>query len=176
MGGEGVTARLFQMDDVLDSDHWYTPPWIFDGLAITFDLDVAAPADALSWIPAQRFYTIADDGLALPWTGTVWCNPPYSAPTAWCYKWARHGDGCILLRADLSTRGPFAAMSAATSIYVPPKRLQFVNGHGGTTGAVNFSTVLLGLGPIADAGIARLASRYGGSGRKLTTTAKGNMT
>jgi hypothetical protein len=160
-----VSARLFGVDDVLDADHWYTPAWVFDGLAIVFDLDVAAPVETLDWLPARQRYTVADDGLSMPWHGTVWCNPPYSAPTAWCYRWAEHGNGCILLRADLSTRGPFAAMSAATSLYVPPKRLQFVNGHGGETGAVNFSTVLLGVGTEADAGLRRLAAKYGGVAR-----------
>jgi hypothetical protein len=160
------------MGDVIDSDHWYTPPWIFDGLGITFDLDVAAPAEPLEWIPARRSYTLDDDGLAQPWHGTVWCNPPYSAPTAWCYRWAQHGDGCILLRADLSTRGPFAATAAASSLYVPPRRVQFVNGQGGETGAVNFSSVLLGVGAIADHGIERLGARYGGVAVRLERTSR----
>lgn len=163
-----LAGRLFDVDDISDSDQWYTPPWIFEGLGVTFDLDVAAPQEPLDWIPARRRYTAADDGLVLPWHGTVWCNPPYSAPTAWCYRWARHGDGCILLRADVSTRGPFAAMSAATSLYVPARRLEFVNGHGTKCGLTNFSTVLLGAGPTADAALGRLAARSGGAARLLT--------
>ena len=40
-----------------------------------FTLDVAAaPHNA----KAERYYTRADDGLLQPWTGRVWCNPPYS--------------------------------------------------------------------------------------------------
>lgn len=162
-------SRLFAIPDALDSDAWYTPEWIFDGLGITFDLDVAAPAELLPWIPAKARYTVADDGLLQPWHGVIWCNPPYSAPTAWCRRWAQHPDGCILLRADLSTSGPFAALTAATSVYVPSKRLEFVDGHGGRTGLTNFSTVLLGRGPVADAGIARLARLRGGTGRLLVT-------
>jgi hypothetical protein len=160
-------SRLFAIHDVLDSDAWYTPRWIFDGLGIQFDLDVAAPADAVSWIPADRHYSVADDGLTQPWHGTVWCNPPYSAPRLWCYRWAEHDSGCILLRADLSTAGPHCAIQAASSLYVPPKRLQFVKGRGGDTGSVNFSTILLGRGDIADQGISRLAAKYGGAGRQL---------
>lgn len=160
-------ARLFGIDDALDTDAWYTPPWIFDGLGVTFDLDVSAPAEPLEWLPARQRYTVAEDGLALPWQGLVWCNPPYSAPTAWCRKWAQHPDGFLLIRADLSTSGPFAAVSAATSLYVPSKRIQFVNGQGGGTGAVNFSSVLLGRGSTADAAIARLASTAGGTARRL---------
>jgi hypothetical protein len=165
------TARLFPLADALDSDAWYTPPWIFEGLGVELDLDVAAPAEPLAWIPAKRRYTVAEDGLNLPWFGLVWCNPPYSAPTAWCKRWSQHPDGFLLVRADLSTGGPYAAFTAASSLYVPPKRIQFVNGHGGSTGAVNFSSVLLGRGPTADAALVRLAVASGGSARCLTEQA-----
>lgn len=103
-------SRLFAIDDALDSDAWYTPPWVFDGLGVEFDLDVAAPAEPLEWVPARQRYTVADDGLLQPWFGLVWCNPPYSAPTAWCRRWAQHPDGFLLIRADLSTGGPFVAV------------------------------------------------------------------
>lgn len=162
-----MSARLFPIADALDSDAWYTPPWVFDGLGVEFDLDVAHPSDPLPWLPARCVYTDADDGLLMPWFGLVWCNPPYSAPTAWCKRWADHDDGFLLIRADLSTGGPFLAFSAATSIYVPRKRIQFVNGHGGKTGAVNFSSVLLGRGDTADQALFRLADTAGGSARLL---------
>jgi hypothetical protein len=172
----GQGARLFHIDDALDSDAWYTPPWIFEGLGVTLDLDVAAPAEPLAWIPARHRYTVADDGLNLPWFGLVWCNPPYSAPTAWCRRWAEHPDGFLLVRADLSTGGPFVAFSAASSVYVHSKRVQFVNGHGGSTGAVNFSSILMGRGPVADSALARLAAHTGGSARMLRATAHTDAT
>lgn len=162
-----MSARLFGIEDALDSDAWYTPPWIFDGLGVTFDLDVASPADPLPWIPARTRYTVADDGLNLPWFGMVWCNPPYSEPAPWCRKWAEHPDGFLLIRSDLSSSGPFAAVSAATSVYVPAKRIQFVNGHGSGSGSVNFSSVLLGRGGRADAAMVRLADQHGGTARLL---------
>lgn len=160
-------SRLFALDNVVDSDDWYTPAWIFDGLGLTFDLDVAAPDGGAAAVPCRAFYTVADDGLLSPWHGTVWCNPPYSAPTLWCRKWAQHEAGCILIRADLSTSGPFTAYSAADALYVPAKRLQFVSGAGAKTGAVNFSTVLLGRGPHVVAAMDRLAATYGGTNRHL---------
>lgn len=51
-----------------------------------FDLDVAAaPHNA----KAPTFYAIEDDGLTRPWSGRVWCNPPYSDCGAWVRKaWA----------------------------------------------------------------------------------------
>lgn len=160
-------SRLFAVANVLDSDDWYTPRWVFDGLGLTFDLDVAAPDGGAPNVPARAFYCVADDGLLAPWHGVVWCNPPYSAPTTWCRKWATHPDGCLLIRADLSTAGPFAAWSAADACWVPPKRLQFESGAGRSSGAVNFSTILLARGPVSSAGTFRLAGKYGGTARAL---------
>jgi DNA N-6-adenine-methyltransferase (Dam) len=163
-----MSARLFGIDDALDSDAWYTPEWVFDGMGVTFDLDVAAPADGVPWLPAERHYSVADDGLNMPWSGWVWCNPPYSDPGPWCRRWAEHEPGgALLIRADLSTGGPFTAFAAATSIYVPRKRMQFVSGSGKPSGSVNFSTVILGRGDLIDDALHRLADTYGGRAAKF---------
>lgn len=48
-----------------------------------FDLDPAATAESAK---AAVFFTAADDGLAQPWFGRVWLNPPYSDLGAWVSK------------------------------------------------------------------------------------------
>ena len=57
---------------------WATPWWLVrhcEGyFLLPFDLDVCATADNAK---APRFFTPADDGLAQPWHGRCWCNPPY---------------------------------------------------------------------------------------------------
>jgi hypothetical protein len=79
-------------------DERYTPQWIFDGMGLVFDLDVAAPVDpAMRTTPARRHLCIHDDGLTAPWDGLVWMNPPYSAATAWAKRWTAHPDGVCLL-------------------------------------------------------------------------------
>jgi phage N-6-adenine-methyltransferase len=59
-----------------------------------FDLDVAAaPHNA----KCETFYTREDDGLAQPWSGRVWCNPPYSDLNAWVSKAWEELDNCEII-------------------------------------------------------------------------------
>lgn len=68
------------------SDEWATPRDRFAEWAAElgpFDLDAAATAENAL---CDRFFTAEDDGLAQPWSGTVWCNPPYSNVARWVEK------------------------------------------------------------------------------------------
>lgn len=90
--------KLFAVEQTeYTSDDYYTPKWIFDALGLEFDLDVACPPEGPLFTPAKAFYTQADDGLAQPWHGLVWMNPPYSKPGPWVEKWLQHGNGLALL-------------------------------------------------------------------------------
>jgi len=51
------------------SDEWYTPKFVFDGLGIEFDIDVCSPIGGTGIVPAKKFYSIEDDGLASAWGG-----------------------------------------------------------------------------------------------------------
>lgn len=71
-------------------DDCYTPKWVFDAMRLNFDLDVAAPPGGAWHVPAERYFTARDDGLAQEWTGLVWCNPPYSNYAPWADRFATH--------------------------------------------------------------------------------------
>jgi len=79
------------------SDDFYTPKWIFDALDITFDIDVCSPPGGPLHTPCRHYYTMYDDGLAQPWHGLVWMNPPYSKPQPWIDRWLEHGNGVALI-------------------------------------------------------------------------------
>jgi len=82
-------------------DEWLTPPWILEELG-TFDLDPCAPVNR-PWDTARKHYTIEDNGLTQPWTGRVWCNPPYSDIDPWLVRMAHHQNGTVLCFARTDT-------------------------------------------------------------------------
>lgn len=62
------------------SPEWYTPARILDRARVvlgTIDLDPASSAAANEDVQATAFYAQADNGLAQPWRGNVYMNPPY---------------------------------------------------------------------------------------------------
>lgn len=73
-------------DDEIDDRG--TPQHLWDELneRYRFTLDVAAaPHNA----KCTMYYTRLADGLLQPWTGSVWCNPPYLGLDRWLEKaWA----------------------------------------------------------------------------------------
>ena len=74
---------------------WLTPPHILRALG-EFDLDPCASLDR-PWDTAKNHYTVEDDGLAQPWFGRVWCNPPYGpGMDKWLNKLANHSGGGLL--------------------------------------------------------------------------------
>lgn len=67
------------------SDMWETPQYLFDELdkEFHFTLDVCATPENAK---CSNYYTKEQDGLAQPWKGVVWCNPPYGRQIS---QWVR---------------------------------------------------------------------------------------
>lgn len=111
------------------TDDYYTPAWVFKRLGLEFDIDVAAPPGGVPWIPAARYFTQADDGLAQDWEGLVWCNPPYSRARPWVERMIDHGNGVLLLPLvdsawldDLWTSGATTTLMPVDMKFVRPNQ------------------------------------------------------
>jgi hypothetical protein len=134
------------------SDDWYTPPAIFDALGLTFDLDPCSPG-ASHWVPARKVYTLADDGLAHQWHGTVFMNPPFGGRLGhvpWLRRFLDHQDGIAIVRAYTSS-GWFHdwAVRAQTMLF-PRGKTKFIRPDGSVGSAPGHGVVLLGCGAVAN--------------------------
>jgi phage N-6-adenine-methyltransferase len=117
------------------SDNWPTPRWVVDLLAREFTpsgfFDLA-PAAEPSNAKAVEYFTEADDGLAQPWHGRCWLNPPYGRVIGdWLAKARREVD-CgnaslvvALVAARVDTRWFRQAAAAASLLRLWPGRIRF---------------------------------------------------
>ena len=130
------------------SDEWYTPPEIFQALGLVFDLDPCSPGPG-HWVPAQTIYTRVDDGLARPWFGRVFVNPPFGGRHGhlpWIEKFLAHGNGIAIVRAYTSA-GWFhdLALRAETMLF-PRGKTKFIRPDGTVGSQPGHGVVLLGMG------------------------------
>lgn len=130
------------------SDDHYTPKWLFEKMAVTFDLDVASPPEGVAYIPTKRFYTQKDDGLNSCWDGFVWCNPPYSNVEPWVNKMINHRNGIMLLP-TVKSFWRLKVWNDADGICEPDgvDRIKFI--HKGKEKEIMFPTFLAGWGELA---------------------------
>ena len=111
---------------------WYTPPEIFEALGVSFDLDPCSPiAGPVPWVPARRFLSARENGLAVPWSGRVWLNPPYGPLTPrFLHRLAEHGDGIALVFSRTETRWFQATAPRADAICFLRDRVSFIRQDG----------------------------------------------
>jgi ParB family chromosome partitioning protein len=123
------------------NNEWYTPATHIElvrQVLGNIDLDPASNPIAQQTVQAERFYTQDDDGLAKPWIGRVFCNPPYSKGliTPFVIKMlAETGTGnvpeaILLTHNHTDTRWFQALFGAARRICFTAGRLDFYGPNG----------------------------------------------
>ena len=127
-----------------NAQEWLTPPEIVRALGV-FDLDPCAAPDPRPWDTATIHITKPYDGLAVPWHGRVWCNPPYGRETfKWMAKLAEHKRGIALIFARTETQGFHAEVwNKAHSIFFFRGRLKFYYPDGSQGGPANAPSCLV---------------------------------
>jgi hypothetical protein len=139
-----------------------------------FDLDPCASVRQ-PWPTAGTMYARPADGLALPWFGLVWLNPPFGPEwPEWVEMLADHGSGIALINARTETR-PFHRLvwGRADALFFFAGRLYFHRPITGERWPFNAGapSVLAGYGAVAVRRIRRLTrkgSKYPGRLIRLT--------
>lgn len=140
------------------TDDWYTPPEIFAAIGLRFDLDPCSPG-AGHWVPANRIYTKQDDGLSHPWTGMVFCNPPFGGRhghVPWLLRFLDHGNGVAIVRAYTSSDWFHDhIVPRAEALLFPRGKTKFIRPDGTRGNNPGHGVVLLGMGNTACRGLER---------------------
>jgi DNA N-6-adenine-methyltransferase (Dam) len=133
------------------TSEWFTPPEIFSALGLEFDLDPCSPGPG-HWVPARKIYTVGDDGLAQPWEGLVFVNPPFGGRNGhvpWLRKFLDHGNGIAIVRAYTSSAWFTEHAVQADLMLFPRGKTKFIRPDGSIGRAPGHGVVLLGMGDVA---------------------------
>jgi len=136
--GEGIT------------NDWITPRWILDSLG-HFDLD-PCESNSQPWLCADKGYRLCrgEDGLALPWEGSVYCNPPYGPHTAhWIERCRDHGDVIMLIFARTETRAFWKVWTGMHGILFLKGRVSFFLPDGSKAASGTAPSCLVAFGEAA---------------------------
>lgn len=140
------------------SDEWWTPKFVFDALDVTFDLDVAAPAQGPLHVPARRW--LSENSLETEWHGFVWMNPPFGGRNAlgpWLDKFFAHGNG-IALVPDRTSAPWFQDAWPKADAALFTRKIRFIRPDGTEGKSPSNGTCLLAAGGAADHALFRAAS------------------
>ena len=107
------------------TDLWATPQDFFDkqNAIYSFTLDVCATADNAK---CARYFTEADDGLAQPWQGVCWMNPPYGRAIG---LWMRKAHESHLTGATVVCLVPSRTDTRWWHDYAMKGQIEFIRGR-----------------------------------------------
>ncbi len=135
------TAEARRIGCTTGTPEWFTPPTIIAAARRVMggiDLDPATCLAAQAIIQAATYYTVEDSGLFHAWTGRIWLNPPFDAPTIRrfvaklvnAYQAGDVAQAVLLTDAGTDTRWFHTALDAATAVCFSRGRIHFLTTQG----------------------------------------------
>jgi len=131
------------------TNEWYTPPEIFEGLNVKFDLDPCSSGDRKDFVPAKKVFTKKDNGFEKEWKGFVFMNPPFGGRNGvvpWLEKFIKHGNGIAIARAYTSAGWFHDHIPNVDAILFPRGKTQFIRADGTVGKGPSSGIVLIACG------------------------------
>lgn len=142
VAGEVTTAALLRLNGKPHVAHnsgdneWYTPPEYIAAARNAMggiDLDPASTPEANKIVGAAKFFTAEQNGLARPWPGRIWLNPPYASDWVGAfadklvseYCGQRTVAACVLVNNGTETEWFQHIGKAAAAVVFPRGRVRF---------------------------------------------------
>ena len=110
------------------TDDWLTPPELVKKLG-HFDLDPCASRYQKAMHADINYIWPQDDGLMLPWSGRIWCNPPFSHCRRWVNRFFIHSNGILLVPAWTGNSWFRPIFEHADAIYFSMRGIPFICGN-----------------------------------------------
>jgi ParB family chromosome partitioning protein len=121
---------------------WYTPRRYLDAVVQVMgaiDLDPASSAAAQKHVKAARWFTRETDGLAQPWSGRVFLNPPYAMPfikqftskIVECWQAGSMTEGILLTNNATDTEWFHNTLEGCSALCLTRGRIQFLEARDG---------------------------------------------
>lgn len=166
-----INQNKAHVGNATGNNEWYTPPYLIEAARRVMgriDCDPATSDVANRVVQASLALTAQEDGLAHPWCGAVFLNPPYSQPlvaqfaAAVVMKWqaAEIEQACVLVNNATDTAWGQALLSAASAVCFLQKRVKFLTPDGEALGAPLQGQMMVYLGQQADV-FASVFGEYG---------------
>ena len=120
------------------TDEWYTPPYIVEAARKAMggiDCDPASCKEAQKWIKAKKYYHKDNNGLANPWEGRVFLNPPFVIKeiNSWINRVCTDQNvlqACVVVNNNTETEWGQQLLERADYICFHKGRVKFVNQKG----------------------------------------------
>lgn len=139
-------------------NEWYTPAPYIEAARKTMgsiDLDPATSQTANRTVQAANIYTAETNGLAHPWGGNIWLNPPYAQPLiaqfatklADEYEAGNTRQACVLVNNATETVWFRTLADTCAAICFPTGRIRFIDPAGNPSGAPLQGQAILYFGP-----------------------------